>query len=78
MTEETHIEAEASQPARLLKPRAVAEILGISESGLYQLRRSGRGPSFIDIGNGRKPNVRYRASDLEQWLARREALNGNG
>ncbi len=71
-----------SAPTRLLKPRAVAQLLGISESSLYKLRRSGDGPAFIDIGSGRKsgrkPNVRYRLSDLEKWLSAREAPNGNG
>jgi predicted DNA-binding transcriptional regulator AlpA len=76
--ENNHIEGEASAPTKLLKPRAVAAILGISESSLYKLRRSGEGPAFIDIGSGSKPNVRYRPSDLEKWLSAREAPNGNG
>jgi predicted DNA-binding transcriptional regulator AlpA len=59
----------APASSRLLRADQVAKILGISQSGLYALRRAGKGPPFISFGLGRKPAIRYRLSDLEAWIA---------
>lgn len=44
---------------------AAAAITGISVSSLQKMRVRGDGPSYLKIGS----RVRYRVSDLEQFLA---------
>jgi len=51
---------------RLLSPAQAAEVLGIPEGTLAQWRSQRRGPPFIKL-EGRL--VRYRARDLEQYIA---------
>ena len=52
----------------LLKPPAVAALLGIHQATLAGWRtEEGRGPRFIKVGR----HVRYRRSDIEAWLETR-------
>ena len=51
----------------LLKPKAAADRLGLSESTLAKLRMSRTGPSFCLLGRA----VRYRVADLDAWVASR-------
>ncbi len=51
----------------LLTPRQAAEFLSVRESTLAQWRSQQRGPLYIKL-EGRL--VRYRASDVEDYLAR--------
>ena len=51
----------------LLKPKAAADRLGLSESTLAKLRMTRTGPSFCLLGRA----VRYRAADLDAWVASR-------
>jgi excisionase family DNA binding protein len=52
---------------RLLTPKEAAEFLGVPEGTLAQWRSQRRGPSYFKL-EGRL--VRYRASDLENYLSR--------
>jgi excisionase family DNA binding protein len=52
---------------RLLTPKEAADLLGVPEGTLAQWRSQRRGPSYIKL-EGRL--VRYRASDLENYLSR--------
>ena len=45
----------------------VAKRLGTSERTLERLRATGIGPKFVRVGR----LVRYRESDLEEWIAAR-------
>ncbi len=51
----------------LLKPKAAADRLGLSESTLAKLRMTRTGPSFSLLGRA----VRYRIADLDAWVASR-------
>jgi excisionase family DNA binding protein len=48
----------------------VAEYLGIPKQTLYQWRSKGYGPPGRRIGK----HVRYRQSDVEQWVTDRPAV----
>ena len=52
----------------LLTQREAASVLRLSERTLERLRCSGLGPIFVRCG-GR--SIRYRQSDLGQWIASR-------
>lgn len=56
--------------AYLDTPRA-AELLGVSRQRLEKLRITGFGPKFVKVGR----LVRYRRSDLDEWLRSRERRN---
>jgi len=51
----------------LLTQSECAELLRLSERTLERLRVTGSGPKFLRI----RHSVRYRPSDVEQWLALR-------
>jgi predicted DNA-binding transcriptional regulator AlpA len=51
----------------LLTQRQAAELLCLSERTLERFRVSGIGPKFVRLGK----SVRYRAGDVEAWLASR-------
>jgi len=54
-------------PGALLTSKQTAELLGLPEGTLAQWRSQRRGPPYIKL-EGRL--VRYRQSDLEDYLAR--------
>jgi excisionase family DNA binding protein len=57
----------------LIDCQETAEILGISKSALEAWRTTGRYKlPFIKVGR----NVRYRRSDVLQWLESRTRVNG--
>lgn len=58
----------APRTMRLLTPKEASEFLGIPEGTLAQWRSQRRGPAFVKM-EGRL--VRYRASDLEQYITSR-------
>ena len=53
---------------KLMTPREVSEAFGISEHTLAKWRVAGAGPIYIRVGSC----IRYRLSDLEEWLQSRE------
>jgi excisionase family DNA binding protein len=58
----------------LIDCQETAEILGISKSALEAWRTTGRYKlPFIKVGR----NVRYRRSDVLQWLESRTRANGS-
>jgi excisionase family DNA binding protein len=52
---------------RLLTQREAASALRLSERTLERLRVQGGGPLYVKAGR----SVRYRESDLEDWIAAR-------
>lgn len=60
---------EMSQSVRrsLGKPPEVAAYIGVPEKTLTQWRYLGKGPRYIPVGR----HIRYRWSDVEQWLDQR-------
>ncbi|MCB1467593.1 MAG: helix-turn-helix domain-containing protein [Rhizobiaceae bacterium] len=52
-----------------LKEGQVVELLGLPVRTLQSWRLRGGGPEFYKIGR----SVRYKRSDLEEWLASRKA-----
>jgi len=55
----------------LLSQRDAARLLSLSTRTLERMRVSGLGPRFIKLGN----SVRYRETDLEQWIASRSVAS---
>ena len=53
-------------PAMLTSAQA-AEVLGISEGSLRNMRSAGRGPSFVRLSYPRG-RVRYVRGDVDRWL----------
>jgi len=51
----------------LLHAADVAELLGIPVATLANWRASGKGPPYLRVGR----HVRYRAIDVEAWIADR-------
>jgi predicted DNA-binding transcriptional regulator AlpA len=58
----------------LLRTEAVAKWLAVSKSTLVRWRQSGRGPEVCWLAEGLP---RYRAADVERWLAARSARAAN-
>lgn len=57
---------------RLMNQKQVAEILGMSEAWLEMSRFKKTGIPYIKIGR----SVRYRTSDVNQWLEMNAQLAG--
>lgn len=51
---------------KLLTTQEVAALLGLNASSLSRYRSTGTGPRFYSLT---PKTPRYRASDVEQWLA---------
>ena len=56
-------------PKRLLTPKEAAEILLVTASNLAQWRYFGMGPPYYRLGESKNARVRYRAHEVEDWLA---------
>ncbi len=77
------IEHEAIAPEdRLLSPKVVGAMLGVSEkwlSAAREGRKSIEGPPFIKLGASATAPVRYNLAALRDWLAKRpQRLNTHG
>ncbi|MFC3214126.1 helix-turn-helix transcriptional regulator [Novosphingobium panipatense] len=64
-------DAQTSVPA-LLTPAQTAELLGVGVKTLERWRSTGDGPRFVKLSPG---TVRYRAVDLNQFVAQRIKAN---
>jgi excisionase family DNA binding protein len=60
----------ATEPAMTLSE--LAAYLSVSTQALYDLRSQGRGPRGFRVGR----QLRFRLSEIEAWLARMEAADG--
>lgn len=61
-------------PFALLDEAEAAALLGTTGSSLARWRKGSLGPPFIRLGR----RVRYRRSDLAEWLASRVGTQGGG
>lgn len=52
---------------RLLRPRELGELLGVPVGTLANWRSARTGPPFVKVGR----HVRYRTSDVDEWIAAR-------
>lgn len=55
----------------LISPKEVAAILRVHYVTLSEWRGKGTGPAFIKLGDGIRAPVRYRSSDLYNYLNRK-------
>lgn len=53
-----------SQPEQWLTPAEAGEVLDLSAQALAAARSEGRGPRYARVGR----LIRYRRSDLDEWL----------
>jgi len=60
----------ATYSPRYLSPADAAAYLGLTERGLAEWRRTGRGPKYSRIG-GPTGRVRYDIEELDRWMAQR-------
>lgn len=65
------MEFDLSAGPLFLRPAAVAKLLDVNVKTLADWRQAGRGPRYIRLAGDRRTRVRYRAADLERWIARR-------
>jgi len=56
---------------QLLSQSEAARLLRLSERTLERLRVAGGGPQFVKAGR----SVRYRQSDIEEWISARVVSN---
>jgi len=56
----------ASQPPdqHLITPAQLAIRWGLSLNTLSQWRAAGTGPAYLRLGDGERPRIRYRMSDI--------------
>ncbi|GAB2564287.1 hypothetical protein GCM10027033_21300 [Leucobacter ruminantium] len=52
----------------------LALMLGVPAQTIYDLRSQGRGPRGFRVGR----ELRFRAAEVEAWIARLEAADGPG
>jgi predicted DNA-binding transcriptional regulator AlpA len=57
----------------LITESEAAERLSLSVRTLADMRRASTGPRWYDLGAGGRPVVRYKPSELDEWLASRAA-----
>ena len=62
------------EPEILLTPRELAQRWKTSLQSLANRRSAGKGPRFIRIGR----SIRYRLSDVEEYLAQNTVEPNNG
>jgi len=67
----SHTPNSPSTAIRLLTEEEVAQLLAVSVRTLQGWRVRGGGPQFVKLGNGR--SVRYRGSDITDYIANRVA-----
>ena len=53
---------------QLLTTAEAAQLAGCGERTFWRWSRSGLAPRPVQIGLGTRPAVRYRLSDLRQWI----------
>lgn len=44
--------------------QGLADYIGVTAGGVYNMRHKGQGPKFFRIGG----RIRYRRSDVDEWL----------
>lgn len=53
----------------LITTNELAQLLKFrSRKSLDRMRRQGRGPRYVRIGEGARPRIRYRVCDVERFL----------
>ncbi|CAN5349424.1 hypothetical protein BH09ACT8_BH09ACT8_30960 [soil metagenome] len=60
-------DTERPAPDPLWTPKDLSDYIGLTVAGLAQMRYTGTGPTFVKLGH----QIRYRQSDIEQWIADR-------
>lgn len=56
--------------SRIIRPRAVSQLVGLSTMQLWRLRRAGQFPEPIALG---KQSKGYLREDIDAWIAGRVA-----
>lgn len=54
-------------PIKVMTTHQLAELIGVTDGSLRNMRNRGIGPDYIKLGNRRTP-VLYRVEDVQEWL----------
>ena len=60
---------------KLLRRAEVEDLVGLATTSVYRLMRAGSFPEPVRVG---ARAVRWRAADLDEWLASRPLSHGDG
>jgi prophage regulatory protein len=63
-----------NEPERLLREREVEKLVGVSRQTLWRMERDGDFPKRVRVG---KNGVRWKASEVNAWLAARSPKAGS-
>jgi predicted DNA-binding transcriptional regulator AlpA len=66
----TRLLARYGNGERLLTTEEVAEILQLAPESLGRWRSTGEGPRFVKFGRGRTAPIRYRLTDVLEYVER--------
>jgi excisionase family DNA binding protein len=55
--------------AQLLSIRQIAVLSGVSTRTIFRWMEAGLLPGEVRIGRGPNPPIRFRKSDIEEWIA---------
>jgi predicted DNA-binding transcriptional regulator AlpA len=67
-----------AHPEKLLTTKEVAKLTGLSASFFHKRRIYGGGPKFLRLNaNSKIGAIRYRLSDVNDWLSARECNVGD-
>lgn len=67
MTSQDTIDIE-NHPLRIVRPRELRELLGVSTSTLRRLREKKNFPQPVELGTGRTGGIGFFLKDVEAWL----------
>ena len=68
MSSTPHTAPAAPIVPELLSSKQAAQLAGVSERKWWGMTRSGQAPAPIKIGLGLRPMVRFRRSDILDWI----------
>lgn len=65
----------SAYPHQYCDEKTAAELTGLSRAWFSSKRWSGGGPPYTKMGGGKRGAIRYKVSDLFEWLERHKIEN---
>ena len=54
---------------KTFSPKELADMIGMSQTGLARWRKEGGGPEWMRMGGAQSSRIRYLESDVLAWIA---------